>query len=327
MWRRKVAGGVLRVAIERAHVLGGTLTGAVTLAAAGDPPMLNGDPRRLPANAEPSPAADHDPSGLAAGRVHGIAAGRARDCSPPAVTASTSWLASLDAKHEFASGGARRAHRHRSRGSSQRPDLGEPPPVSATEGCPVQRDDRRSTQLTATADDRAGGACASSGFQLHRPGRGAGGIRAGRSRAWGLQPQPRAEAWRRRQRAHRRAAGAGRRADHLDRPRHGDELTSDRSGGFLKSADPEGGGERSRRHALGVDREHQGRQWFAPAARALLQRIPKFRLQRDAGAMPGDAEAPFDQHAVSPMDHRDREVNIPKRLCRRRRHGCMSALA
>jgi hypothetical protein len=89
-----VSGGVLRVAIERAHVLGGTLRGAVKLAAADDPPVLSAILGLT--DADPSPPADHDPPAFLpfafmASRLSGHATLAARGYS------LSSWLASLDA--------------------------------------------------------------------------------------------------------------------------------------------------------------------------------------------------------------------------------------
>jgi hypothetical protein len=89
-----VGGGVLRVAIDRAGVLGGTLTGAVKLAA-GDPPTLTASLGLT--GARPSLAAEHDlpawlPVTIAASKLDGQATLAARGYS------LTSWLASLDAR-------------------------------------------------------------------------------------------------------------------------------------------------------------------------------------------------------------------------------------
>jgi uncharacterized protein involved in outer membrane biogenesis len=96
----RVNDGVLRIAIERAQVLGGTLTGAVRLAAA-DPPTitaslgLKGDDPS-PAGARPLPA--WLPVALTASKLSGSAKLAARGYS------LTSWLASLDASMTMTSG-------------------------------------------------------------------------------------------------------------------------------------------------------------------------------------------------------------------------------
>jgi hypothetical protein len=156
----QVAGGVLRVAIERAHVLGGTLTGAVTLAAA-NPPMLTAT--LALANAEPSPAADHDPPAwlpvaFTASRLDGHATVAARGYS------LASWLASLDAKLSLSGGpgvltGIDLA-------ALPKAGLGEPPPV--IHKAALFSGTTAFDALTATADIALGD-LRLGGFQLTGP--------------------------------------------------------------------------------------------------------------------------------------------------------------
>ncbi len=96
----RVSDGVLRVAIARAHVLGGTLTGTVTVAAS-DPPVVTASLGLT--GAHPSPAAEHNlpawlPVALTAAGMGGQATLSARGYS------LTSWLASLDASLSVTAG-------------------------------------------------------------------------------------------------------------------------------------------------------------------------------------------------------------------------------
>ncbi len=95
-----VSAGVLRIAIGRAQLLGGTLTGAVTLTAS-DPPTLAATLSLT--GAHPSPTAEHDlpgglPVALTASGLDAHATLAARGYS------LTSWLASLDATLSVTSG-------------------------------------------------------------------------------------------------------------------------------------------------------------------------------------------------------------------------------
>jgi hypothetical protein len=95
-----VADGVLRVAIERAQFLGGTLTGSVKLVAA-DPPVVTATLGLT--GARPTPAAEHDlpawlPVSLTASGLDGHAKLDARGYS------LTSWLASLNATMSVTAG-------------------------------------------------------------------------------------------------------------------------------------------------------------------------------------------------------------------------------
>jgi hypothetical protein len=96
----QVKDGALRVAIDRAHILGGTLSGVVTLAAA-DPPTVTAT--LALSGAAPDPAAEHDlpawlPFDLTASRLDGQGRFSAHGYS------LTSWLASLDATMSVTAG-------------------------------------------------------------------------------------------------------------------------------------------------------------------------------------------------------------------------------
>jgi hypothetical protein len=85
---------------------------------------------------------------------------------------------------------------------------------------------------------------------------------------------------------------------------------------FLQRAHPEGRCERPCRHPFGIDGEDEGSQRLAPAAGAAFQRLPELRLQCDTRAMPGNAEATFDQHVNRLASWSDSAVNIPNPACR-----------
>jgi uncharacterized protein involved in outer membrane biogenesis len=155
----EVSGGVLRVAIERAHVLGGTLTGAVKLAAS-DPPMLTATLGL--ADADPSPA-DQDPPvwlpvAFTASRLNGRATLAARGYS------LTSWLASLDADLSLTGGPGMLAGLDLA--AVPKPGLGEPP--AETHKAALFTGTTAFDALTATASI-ALGELHLSGFQLTGP--------------------------------------------------------------------------------------------------------------------------------------------------------------
>ncbi len=86
-------------------------------------------------------------------------------------------------------------------------------------------------------------------------------------------------------------------------------------GRFVKGAHPQGRRERSRRRTFGIDSNNESAQRLPPAAGATLQRLPELGLQRDARAMPGNAEATLNQHAATRPARNDSGVNIPDQDC------------
>ena len=152
--------GVLRVAIERAHVLGGTLTGAVKLAA-GEPPVLNAILGLT--GAHPTPAAERAlpawlPIGLTASGLDGQATLAARGYS------LTSWLSSLDASISATAGPGEIAGIDLA--AIPKPDLGAP--LAVPRKAAVFSGTTPFDQLSATATI-ALGELQLSGFQLHGP--------------------------------------------------------------------------------------------------------------------------------------------------------------
>jgi hypothetical protein len=120
----RVSDGVLRVAIQRAHVLGGTLTGAVQLAAV-DPPTLSAT--LVLAGANLSPAAEHAlpawlPVPLTAAGLDGHATLAATGYS------LSSWLASVDATMHVTVGPG--VLNGIDLAAIPKPGLGEPPAVA-----------------------------------------------------------------------------------------------------------------------------------------------------------------------------------------------------